>query len=251
MATSLQSGTNAKYKSVYEDESSFGSVLYLVTLAVYGKELLGIDNDNEPMWEPATILQEIEEDFGIKLPQGCFDRLMACMVITLTDLFYQDLPTFIHLCNILSGSPITEEFDPANVLEMSWAVTEALLLDTDPEDELKFSDDIKAYIVEACKEEGVLTPPPALARIVGSTIAELNAGSFTDDAELFQGVQYNQKVHQLENQIAVDSNIWKLYQQMRILTTSPEVQKKLTELQNEAAASIQAMRKKLADLATG
>ena len=115
-------------------------------------------------WHPATILLEVRDDFGVELPRANFDRLMAGIHLVTSDAFYKSPPTFVELCNVLSGGlydPAT--WDPADALECAWGITEAMLLSPpDEDDEEPFSQEIRAYIGAALDQEGILNPPDVL-----------------------------------------------------------------------------------------
>jgi hypothetical protein len=115
-------------------------------------------------WHPATILLEVRDTFGVELPQANFDRLMAGIHLVTSDAFYKSPPDFVTICNVLSGGlydPAT--WDPADVVECAWGITEAMLLSPpDDDDEEPFSPEIRAYIGKALDEEGILDPPDVL-----------------------------------------------------------------------------------------
>lgn len=243
MQVSFDNERQKRLAKVLANDSSFASAIFLGVLGYYGPEIL--------QWDPATILQELEEDFGVKMPQGCYDRLMAAITVATTDMFEKDLPTFIHLCNAISGSPITEEFDPASVLEMTWAITEMNLMDLEPGEDKEFSDDIRYYMAEMCKEEGLLNPPVAIARLTADLVGSVPSDFTNDDPAMAQGMWYSQQTRSIDIELTVQSNVWKLYQQLKELFPEERMQKKLTEMQQRTAVSIEALRKQEADLAVG
>lgn len=236
----LTSSKNVKNElsALLSDEGTFATTLFVIVLQHYGPEFL--------TWLPETILQEVEDDFSVRLPQGCFDRLMAAVTVATTDVFQNDLPTFIHLCNVLSGSPVTDEFDPATVLEMCWAITEAQLLELDGTPN-KFSDEILYYIYEMCKHEGLVSPPPPLGDLLGNVLVAPTT-DFSDAPELHQAVWYNQQSSVISIQTVVQSNMWKLYQQLMKLDFMPDNKAKLAALQKQVAARLQELRQQEADL---
>ena len=115
-------------------------------------------------WHPSTILLEVRDDFGVELPRANFDRLMAGIHLVTSNAFYKSPPTFVEICNVLSGGlydPAT--WDPADAFECAWGITEAMLLSPpDDDDEEPFSTEIRAYIGKALDEEGILDPPDVL-----------------------------------------------------------------------------------------
>jgi hypothetical protein len=115
-------------------------------------------------WHPGTILLEIQDDFGVELPRANFDRLMAGIHVITSDAFFKSTPSFIEICNVLSGGlydPAT--WDPADAAECAWGITEAMLLaPPDDDDEEPFSREVRAYIGAALDQEGILDPPDVL-----------------------------------------------------------------------------------------
>jgi hypothetical protein len=126
-------------------------------------------------WHPGTILLEIRDDFGVELPPGNFARLMAGIHLVTSDAFYKSAPTFVEICNVLSGGiydPAT--WDPADALECAWGITEAMLLaPPEDDDEEPFSREIRAYIGAALDEEGILNPPDVLRIAIRGSEHEL------------------------------------------------------------------------------
>jgi hypothetical protein len=86
-------------RKVLTNRNSFVTTLLTVLLDVWGTEALE--------WTPETIKMELEDDFGIKLPPVILDRIMAGIIILTTDEFYQSLPDFIELTNVLNGHAST------------------------------------------------------------------------------------------------------------------------------------------------
>lgn len=140
-------------------------------------------------WEPETILLSVEQDFKVALPPANFDRLMAAISLKLTDAFFKDLPTFIDICNVLSGDTFDPRvWDPADSAEIAWGVTEALLIDPpDPNDEEPFTDEIRAYIGAVLNAEGIITPP-AILKIALRDSFDNQPGTYSDDPEMFNAV---------------------------------------------------------------
>lgn len=210
----------------------------LVGAMLHFRETMGEQAFEFLSWSPKTILMELEEDFGIKMPQGCFDRLMAGITIATTDLFWSDLRTFIPLCNVLSGSPITDEFDPATVTETAWALTEVELLSMDPDNENQFSEEIRAYIYHACQEEGIMNPPSILLPVIGNNIAAPGS-DFSNTPDLYAGAFYAQKSKSLDIERVVYENTATMYNQLMQLELGNEVKQKLAELKRSASQELQ------------
>jgi hypothetical protein len=207
------------------------------------------DSMEEPnffKWSPSTLLHVLEEDFG-PIPQGCFDRLMAGITIATTDLFWNDLRTFVPLCNVLSGSPITDDFDPATVAEMCWAITEAELLDLDPNNQVVFSEEISAYIYAACQDEGITSPPSMLLPFIGNSI-DAPGSDMSFDPAFYADTVYNQKTKTLDIEKAVYISLWKMYSQLETLYENQDIKEKLAELKRAASLNIQKIEEEEASL---
>ena len=179
-----------KRKKVWQDQNSFATTLLTLFLDAYGTEAL--------QWDPLTIQTEIEQDFDVKLSRSVFDRLMAGIAVLSTDSFFQSLPDFINLCNVLSGSLFDPSvFDPADAAECAWGMTEALMISPpDDDDQEPFAQEIVDYISEALKNEGILTPPDILR--VGlrgdyAGMADKVKYDFSDDPEMFQAIFETEK----------------------------------------------------------
>lgn len=140
----------------------FGSTLLVWALDRIGPELVN-PPDGDPL-DPATVSAEIAEVLGRPLPPRLFDRLMAALTVVTTDSLQTSVPDFIELANVLAGSPFDPtEFDPADVDECAWAVTEAALLSPPEEDEPFLSEAVLGYVGHALKVEGFLTAPRCLS----------------------------------------------------------------------------------------
>jgi hypothetical protein len=172
-------------------------------------------------WHPGTILLEIRDDFGVELPRANFDRLMAGIHLITSDAFYKSPPTFVEICNVLSGGlydPAT--WDPADALECAWGITEALLLSPpDANDEEPFSPEIRAYIGKALDEEGILDPPDVLRIAIrdgGSNQAAKISSKF-DDPEIRAAITRTEadKVQEINDRIR--SNLRTLIVQLEAL----------------------------------
>lgn len=237
---------NHPYKKLLLNEEAMATPL-LVGAMLHFRDTMGDRAFEFLTWSPKTILMELEEDFGIKMPQGCFDRLMAGITIATTDLFWEDLRTFIPLCNILSGSPITDDFDPATVTETAWAVTEVELLSMDPDNETQFAEEIRAYIYQACQEEGIMSPPSALLPIIGNNISALGS-DFSNTPDLYAGAFYLQKSKTLDIDRVIYENTATMYGQLMTLDLGNEVKQKLAELKNSASQELQKVLSEIEEL---
>jgi hypothetical protein len=168
-------------KPVFMDPDSFATTLVTALVDLYGTEATS--------WAPPTVRMELEDDLGAPLAPLLFDRLMAGIALVVTDTFFTSLPDFIELCLVLSGAAFDPTvFQPADVDDCAWGMTEALLL-APPESENPFSDEIRAYIGQAAETEGIINPPDILKIALRDhdILGKVQAG-FADDPEMTQAI---------------------------------------------------------------
>lgn len=170
-----------KLRPAWVDPNSFATTLVTMFVDTYGTDGF--------VWDPETIAMELRDDFNVELPAPNFSRLMTAIKLLTTDEFYQNLRDFVEYCNILSGST-AGTFDPADVDEIAWGITEAMLLaPPEPDDDEPFHPEILAYIGEMTKREGLINPPDILR--IGTrdddALSKVQSG-FTDDPTLFGAI---------------------------------------------------------------
>lgn len=199
-------------KRAFLDKTSFGTTLLVAFLDQFGFEATA--------WDPETIRYELRDELQVSLSRAAFDRLMTAIAILTTDNFYQNLPDFIAYCNVLSGDiydPTT--FDPAEVDEIAWGITEALLI-SPPDDDEPFTEEIRAYIGAQLDEEGIMQPPDvlkiAMREFTGDMVGQVQA-QFSDDPEMF-GAIYDVEQGKTDeiNQI-IRGGLQKLLNQLSVL----------------------------------
>lgn len=169
-------------QEAWTSKETFASVLLTMFLDRFGSEAL--------TWDPATIALEIETEFDVDLPQLSFDKLMVAIQILTTDRFYKSLPDFISFCNVLSGETLRADmWDPADAEEVSWGITEALMLyppeDDDPE---PFTNEIRAYIGAVLDQEGLVNPPDILRIALRQARVSPSIQDFSDDPMMFNAI---------------------------------------------------------------
>ena len=167
---------------LWKSPQTFSIVLLTVFLDRFGLEALD--------WDPATISMEIEEEFGVDLPQCVLDKLMVEINILTTDRFYRSLPDFITFCNVLSGDTYRPDmFDPADSVEVAWGITEGLLISPPEDDQPEpFSDEIRAYIGAVVDSEGIVNPPDILKIALRRANVSNAVNDFSDDPEMFNAI---------------------------------------------------------------
>lgn len=175
------------YKLVANDPHAFATTLVTCLVDAYGTEALE--------WSPQTLRTELAEDWGATWPGSNFDRLMAGIALVTSNSFYKSLPDFIELCLVLSGAPFTPtQWVPADADDCAWGVTEALLL-APPEshDDEPFTPDIRHYVGEVLRTEGIVNPPDILRIALSDVDAAARVHeNFSDDAVMSEGIwQYD------------------------------------------------------------
>lgn len=147
----------AAIRPFIESEASYATTLVALLVDNCGAESLN--------WEPEIIVTEMRDRFDAKIPQDNLDKIQALSLVLTTNQFYSSLGAFMNVCNALGGDGVAfDQFDPADVMEMCWAVTEVLL--NQPADQPLvdlFNGDIKAYAGVQAKLEGFHTLPKPLS----------------------------------------------------------------------------------------
>jgi hypothetical protein len=169
-------------QEAWTSKDTFASVLLTLFLDRFGTEAL--------TWDPTTITLEIEEEFGVDLPQLPLDKLLVGIQLLTTDRFYKSLPDFISFCNVLNGDTYRPDmWDPADAEEVAWGITEALLIyppeDNDPE---PFTDEIRTYIGATLDREGLINPPDILRIALRQARISPSIEDFSDDPTMFNAV---------------------------------------------------------------
>lgn len=176
-------------KEIILDPQTPATVLLILVMDLFGPDAL--------QWDPETIRMELTETVASKISDATLNKVMAAIELVTTDGFYTDLPTFIRLCNVLyNGTMDLETFDPADVGEIAWGITEAMLIwPPDEQAENPFNHKIVEYIGLALKDEGIMQPPDVLQLGVlpDDTWAKVQA-SFSDDPTMFS------MIHSVEKQ---------------------------------------------------
>jgi hypothetical protein len=149
-----------KNAHVWTDPEAFGAELLLVALDEFGADVT--------MWTPETIAITLEETYNVPLNALAFDKLMAAITIVSSDDAYQDLDTFLMMCNVLTGTPYDPVLlDLADADECAWGLCEAMLLTNDATDPIVLDDEITGYIQYKLMDEGLIHVPRALQPFLG------------------------------------------------------------------------------------
>jgi hypothetical protein len=204
---------NAVLRAFLGSDETYATVLLLILLDTYGQEALE--------WSPATIRMQLEEDFAVELPDGNLDKIMAAVTIVTTNYFYQDPVRFVELCNILSGDDAEhDEFDPADVSEILWGISESFLLwppeEADASYDTKFSAEILEYIRQTLTEEGFLKAPDIMG-VSGLDETSFVRDTWSDDPEMYQAIYELHQYKMKDMKFFLHSNFQDLHQQLKAL----------------------------------
>jgi hypothetical protein len=219
------------------DAETTATALLVIAADRLGLELLE--------WDPETVLMEVEQSFGVKLPPGNFNKLMAAIELLVSDSFYTSLPDFIRICNILyNGTFDPRAFDPADAGEIAWGLTEAILLWPPTEHpEKPFADKILQYIGHSVHDEGIMIPPDALRLGLpgDEELWDQVQANFSDDPEMFAAIYAVEKDKTDGINKLVKDKLRLLLTQLEPLTlqngnTEQAVKKMLAALQREQTA---------------
>ncbi len=190
-------------------------------------------------WHPSTLRLEIEQTWGVEVPQGNLDRLMAGIAILTTDLFHKNEGAFTHLCTVLSGALFNPEMTAlADADECAWGITEALLIrPPDEEDPEPFSDAVRHYIGEVLHREGFVKIPDVLRIALGKNNAEHVRANFSDDPELREDIKRNQEDKAKELTTMIREGLVALVQQVKAL---PLTNGSANDLEKRLSAALKA-----------
>lgn len=177
--------------------------LYATPLLILFLDVFGSDSERGSgegiavcRWDPETIRLSLQE-IGVTLSQAAFSRLLVACDILTSDRFRQDASAFIEYCNVLSGDILGSGiFDPADLDEIAWGLTEASLISPEDQD-YQYSPDIVGYIDRVIDDNGLVTVPPVL-QISPLITRRQVPGDFAEDPELF-GAVYEIEETKLQN----------------------------------------------------
>jgi hypothetical protein len=200
-------------RTLLMSEDAFATPLFLLVMDKYGPEAM--------QWAPETIRMELEADFQCELPSFSLDKIMAAITIVTTNFFYKDVGRFISICNILAGDDFNPEvFDPADTDEMLLGITEAMLLWPPDEDknDSEFCEEIREYIKQMLKVEGILHPFDVL-RLAFPADQSVNVDAdYADDPEMYSAIYQVQQGKTDETRGIYLDNVSALAQQLSALS---------------------------------
>lgn len=218
-------------RDLLDNTETYATVLMAIVLSEYGTEALE--------WAPETLFMELVDDFKTNLPRLNKDKLVIGFTLLTSDDFYRRVSRFIQICNVLSGSAMSTDFDKADAMECAWGITEALLLSPPEEDEEEpFSEEIRHYIGQILDSEGIQNPPDVLRLAISDrqqSSNDLEETIPTDDPMMFAqayGVRADRNAQITE---MLHENIRELLDQLELLPA----------VQSGGGNTLQRMRKAL------
>jgi hypothetical protein len=171
-------------------------------------------------WDPLTVNLQISEDFHIDTPQFLLDRINAGSCLFTSPLFHRSLEAFSQMCNVFNFGAISSEvMVPADLDDVLWGVTEAMLLEGEQFDEEGFSHNIARYVGVLLMEEGIQQPPSVLrfAEYDEYVEANLAANLETSDATFAKVYWENQQADKDNLEIYNQQQLLRLLEQLMVL----------------------------------
>lgn len=189
------------------NNDSFVTSLALVAMKNLGEEALTMD--------PLIVRDAMEEILGIQqMPQRMFDKLNCGLTLLGTEAYTKTIEGFLQMTACMNGDVLESDVASMCTIEdCAWGVWEYINLNgditTDGKPSEEFSEDIKVYIREAAKLEGLYKLPNWLS--FAEPVAALP--DLTDDMNVF--------------------NIFMSRQEDTISTMNKYVTDRMAELSNE------------------
>lgn len=142
------------------DAGTKATVLLVIAMTVYGSDALfgrapSESDPGEDAWDPAILFNQLEQDFSVSIPPENENKLQALLMAVATDAFYEDLETFMAVCNSVDsgdlGDLVNGFFEEVTVPEILWACYEVLV--NRGSDTVEFSPPVSAFIEEIVSDE--------------------------------------------------------------------------------------------------
>jgi hypothetical protein len=148
-------------------------------------------------WDPVTISIRLQQDFKIDPPQFLVDRVNAGASLFVNPLFHRSLEAFSQICNVLNFGVVSSEvMIPADLDDVLWGCTEAMLLEGDMYKEEGFSHNIARYVGVLLETAGVRQPPSVLRFAEYDERGNDNLTANSADDPLFAKVYWGQQQEQ-------------------------------------------------------
>ena len=163
--------------SPWADTGSYALQLLISFLDAYGPEAAS--------WAYETIVLELSSD-APAVEAVCVDRLLMAIKVLTEDSFYRELPTFLEVCDVLTGGR-PGGYSLPDAEEVSWGITEAWMIAPPQDPEQPFSIDIVAYVDRICHDEGLVWRPDVLAFAGLDHVSAIN--DYADDPDAFAAIR--------------------------------------------------------------
>ncbi len=137
-------------RDLLASQDTLATVIVAILVRTYGAEVYE--------WEPETVWIQVQEDFGVEMPEICHMRAVSLLAAIHSGEFYRDPAVFSATCEILSGTPSElDELSPDLLpAEIAWGVMEVRLND---DDRPVFSYDVARLAGLSLEEDGFSAPP--------------------------------------------------------------------------------------------
>lgn len=193
------------------DPEAVGSALIVGLVDLLGVECLN--------YEPDTLLHEIHDHWHVLPIPANMDKIWALATVITTNMFTTNFQAFNHIANALSGAGAHfENFNPADITEIAWALAEVALIDPD-EAKKPFNSEIKSYILLKLEDEGLQKLP----RILSGHVQMPDRSQEVADSLLDE---------------AVDMKAYWNDQAQKLLTIDAEVQRRMLLLLQQVASLV-------------
>ena len=157
----------------------FATSLLVLLIDRHGTDVL--------LWEPETIRLELETVLKRTPTKSEIDKTTGLIsAVSGTD-FYTDPAIFNHVCVAITDKAYFEVFEPATPEEIAWALTEIGLLIEKPLGKL-FYPEVKKYIEETLRTEGIFHAPSCLKEIITNYFGKIAALPTMVDGVFHQAV---------------------------------------------------------------
>lgn len=168
---------------ILEDETG----LHLLPLSMLLTEALGVEFLG---WTSEALREECEDRWG-KIGVLTWERIQALRVLHLHDAYWKEWEVFEKITAAIMGeAPIFNLVQPPEAEEIAVSLSVAAKVDKH-----EFDDDVKAYIVSACLNDGLWYYEEPIASVVGSVPAEMDRrmGILRDEAAVAGELQKSDK----------------------------------------------------------
>jgi len=182
-------------------------------------------------WDPLTVNLQISDDFHITPPQFLLDRVNAGSSIFTSPLFHRSLEAFSQICNVLNFGVVSSKvMVPADLDDVLWGVTEAMLLEGDMFKEEGFSHNIARYVGVLLMEAGIRETPSVLAFAEYDEYEEANLEENLSSADpVFAKLYWEDQQHTKDTlEVYNQQQLLRLLEQLAVLPIK-DAQKELFE----------------------